>query len=103
MRPGDAIPCRCPKCRSTDLTLFEQFTVCDVITVAGGKMQDRHAGEFPELTGRVFGECANPACRHRWQFRRSPLMAAFEAANAKPPVSHNGGLRQICPYRTARP
>lgn len=79
MEIGDAIPCRCPKCRSTDLTLFEQFTVCDVIAVKGGKMAARHAGERPELTGRVWGECANAACRHRWQFRRSPVMAAFRA------------------------
>lgn len=82
MQLGDAIPCRCPKCRSTDLTLFEQFTVCDVIFVAGGKIQSRHAGEFPELTGRVWGECSNRACGHRWQFRRSPLQAAFNAAQA---------------------
>lgn len=84
MQPGDAIPCRCPKCRSTDLTLLEQFTVCDVIIVAGGKMVDRQAGEFPSLTGRVWGECANPACRHKWQFRRSPVQAAFNAAQEAP-------------------
>ena len=81
MQIGDAIPCRCPKCRSTDLTLLEQFTVCDVITVKGGKMADRHAGEFPSLTGRVWGECANPACGHKWQFRSSPVQAAFNAGS----------------------
>lgn len=80
MQPGDPIPCRCPKCRSTDLTLYEEFTVCDVITVTGGKLEDRHQGDFPSLTGRVWGECANLACRHKWQFRRSPLQAAFAAA-----------------------
>ncbi|EKY4113721.1 TPA: hypothetical protein ACGW3M_000939 [Pseudomonas aeruginosa] len=82
MQLGDAIPCRCPKCRSTDLTLFEQFTVCDVIFVADGKIRSRHAGELPELTGRVWGECSNRSCGHRWQFRRSPLQDAFNAAQA---------------------
>lgn len=85
MQVGDAIPCRCPKCRGTDLVLHEQFTVVDVITLKAGKVADRHAGEFPELTGRVWGECANPACGHRWQFRKSPIMVAFCAANELPP------------------
>ncbi len=80
MRIGDAIPCRCPKCRSTDLILSEEFSVCDVLTVRGGRLQDRSAGESPMATGRVYGECSNPACLHRWTFRGSPVQAAFDAA-----------------------
>lgn len=82
MVEGDPIPCRCPKCRCTDLKLYEEFTVCDVITVSNGKMVTRDNGDFPSLTGRVDGECLNRACGHRWRFRNSPLMDALKSTTA---------------------
>jgi len=80
---GEPIPCRCPKCRSTDLMLFEEFTVYDVLAIRDGKMIDRNPGEFPSTTGRVLGECANQSCKHKWKFRHSPVQAAFNAKHTR--------------------
>lgn len=84
MLVGDSLSCRCPKCRKSDLKLYEEFYVCDVITVEGGKIAWRDQGDFPTLTGKVWGECLNKECGHRWKFRRSPLMTDPDQKNSDP-------------------
>lgn len=47
MQKGDLLACRCPKCRSTDLSVIEEFLMTYVYHVRGGVLNDRTSGDSP--------------------------------------------------------
>lgn len=75
IQKGDPIKCRCPACGSTDLDLYENFTVSDLYEVRDGKLEDRVRNSLPSATGKVDGECVK--CKHRWRLRGNPIQAAW--------------------------
>jgi hypothetical protein len=69
LNPGDTVVCRCPKCRSGNLSISEVFEVSDMTMVVGGVVQDTEPGAYPRATGAIYMRCDN--CEHRWRSRRS--------------------------------
>lgn len=78
MEKGTPISCRCPKCGSRDVNLYELFIVRDLYEVRNGVLDDRVSDALPDATGEVDGLCAKPDCRHRWRLRGNPIQAASE-------------------------
>lgn len=81
MNRGDALPCRCPKCRSADLVVLEEFIVMDAYHIERGKLTDRTGDTLPTMTGAAYGQCSRASCGHRWRFRANPIQA-HEVANS---------------------
>jgi len=79
VKKGDPIYCRCPACRSTDVNLYEHFTVSDLYEVRGGRLADRLSEESPQATGQVDGRCVK--CGHRWRLRKNVIQEAYFAAD----------------------
>ncbi len=75
MNRGDALPCRCPKCRSADLVVFEEFIVMDAYHIEAGRLTDRTGDTLPNMTGAAFGRCNRASCGHEWRFRANPIQA----------------------------
>lgn len=73
MEVGDKITIKCPRCKSSSLRLYEEFSAFDTYEIVDGVYVYRYMDSLPSVTGKTYAECMKPECKHRWQVRKSPI------------------------------